>query len=307
MGGTLYFAPTQKAGRLLTLWEQELAAHVDMPDNMALSRALMGWKGRQEPLPVEYCRLYGNDLQGLTPPVIEHLQVHQAAQRAEVQEQPTQQDKPTIICFYTQGTSYEAEAQEMRATVEPHGFTVDIRPVSDLGSWQANTYRKAAFLEAMLKELRRPVIWMDADSRMRQYPWFFDEWVKSDSDFTVCWIDWSQFIGIKRNDRELDSAVMGLKPTPAVFDVLTRWQTLNRQVMHTGIFEQKNLEKILAIGDHDMTIMELPMSHCQIFDTMAALGEPVIEQMQASRRLKNERALSTVAEGVYCMTEAQAR
>jgi len=30
------------------------------------------------------------------------------------------------------------------------------------------------------------------------------------------------------------------------------------------------------------------MSHDQIFDSMAELGDPVIEQMQASRRLKSE-------------------
>jgi hypothetical protein len=270
---TLYFAPNRKATNLLNRWIKEQEAAPGEKTQRTLARALDGWRGKWAELPPEVS----------TVPA-------EVPSTVELSAEALIEAKPTVICFYTETTSYQREAEEMRATVEPHGFPVVLRGVKDLGSWQANTYRKAAFLESMLRELDKPVIWMDADSRVRQYPWFLDEWAESGSDFTVCWIDWSRFRGIRRTDRELDSAVMGLKPTKAVFQLLSRWQTLNRQVMHTGVFEQKNLQQILDSGRHGLTITELPMSHCQIFDTMSELGEPVIEQMQASRRLKNERA-----------------
>ena len=53
------------------------------------------------------------------------------------------------------------------------------------------------------------------------------------------------------------------------------------------VWDQKVLQYIIDQSeDLHLNIIRLPPTYCQIFDLMQDEGNPVIEQFQASRRLK---------------------
>jgi len=74
LSGTLYFAPTNRATRLVTRWNKEQAATPTEWDQRTLARALVGWKGEHADLPSEYCRIFDNRKQKGVVPVIRHMQ-----------------------------------------------------------------------------------------------------------------------------------------------------------------------------------------------------------------------------------------
>lgn len=74
LSGTLYFAPTSRATRLVTRWNKEQGKTPTDWDQRTLARALVGWKGEHTNLPPEYCRIFDNRKQKNVVPVIRHMQ-----------------------------------------------------------------------------------------------------------------------------------------------------------------------------------------------------------------------------------------
>lgn len=198
---------------------------------------------------------------------------------------PPSPTRPLVVSYYTAGTGYEDEAKKMLASAHRFGLETDVRPISTQGGWQANTYYKARFLRLMLElHPNQPLLWLDADVEMRRYPALFDD---LDVDLAVNIVDWSRYPG-RRNDRELNTSVIYLRNTEPTRKLLDAWIARNAREIHTGIWEQKNLQAELRSPPAGLRVLELPDRYCQIFDLMAAAGDPVIELFQASRRLKRE-------------------
>ena len=201
--------------------------------------------------------------------------------------------RPLVVTFYTDDF-YEAHAREMQKTAKAVGLDVEVAKLQDDGNWQKNTHKKAGFLLSRLRSMResggtRPLVWVDADARFRAYPTALDKFARSKTaDLCVTYVDWDQIPEGRgsRRGRELLSGTLGLKPTDAVIELLERWVDKNEVTVETNIFAQKNIEALLAEEGCKVKVMELPMDHCQIFDSMGSLGAPVIEHMQASREAK---------------------
>jgi len=203
--------------------------------------------------------------------------------------------RPLVVSFYTRGNGYQAYAEQMERTARMYGLECDIEAINDIGSWASNTQYKCRFLRRKLKEYDRPILWIDADGIVCQYPKFFDD---NESSFCVSFNDWESLTAKRGNRRgmELNSAVMYLRPDAITFDMLYKWiDEIERAANMPGRapFEQKILQDILD----DPTNKEIreagdimPMAYCQIHDHMAEAGDPVIKQLQASRELRNERA-----------------
>ena len=132
----------------------------------------------------------------------------------------TKPTRPIVVGYYTEGTAYKDEALEMEKTATFFGLKTDVRPICNYGSWQLNTYAKAEFLRNMLNELDEPILYLDADARVRRYPRFFDDFGKS---FGYCTFEWSKVKGSKRKDNETSSAVLYLAPAVIVKQLLSTW------------------------------------------------------------------------------------
>ena len=70
---------------------------------------------------------------------------------------------PCVISFYTVGTLYQLEVQNLIASCEEFGIEHRIEGIESKGSWELNCAYKPFFILEKLEELGRPVLWVDAD------------------------------------------------------------------------------------------------------------------------------------------------
>lgn len=203
-------------------------------------------------------------------------------------------NKPLVISYYTEGTSYEKEAARLIKSIMQFGYDYDIVPKRNMGGWKKNTYYKAQFIREMLdKHPDRNLLWLDADSAMIQHPVLFDDMKE---DIGVFIADWAKIGNIKARlhhkkamtHTELISATIYLANNSRTRAVIDAWIALNKKNFKNVQLEQANLYLTLKAWKDPLTVMHLPPSYSQVFDIMAHLGEPVIEQYQAARRLKGE-------------------
>lgn len=198
--------------------------------------------------------------------------------------------RPVVCGFYTRGTKYQQEAEAMARSAVAFGLDVSLVDVENLGDWKANTDQKPEAIRFALEHHDgAPIAFVDADARFRAYPEIFDYFTEGNWSLGLSYFDWDQFPNDPRTGKELSSAVMLLKAKCPVLTLLDDW--IDSVKSGTGDWEQRVLQNLLANPKHNLPkIMELPMRYNQIFDDMSSLGLPVIEQMQASRRLKEEVA-----------------
>lgn len=204
--------------------------------------------------------------------------------------------RPIVISYYTEGTSYEEEAERLKQSLDRFCYEYDIVPKPSLGSWKKNTYYKATFIREMMdKHPDRNLLWIDADGAMIHYPSLFDD-VKE--DFGVFIADWDKIGGYKRRlshpdskivrGKELLSGTLYIANNERARALVDAWIAMNKRNFAVKGMEQENLQIVLNSWSEPLSILELPPSYCQIWDTMAYLGEPVIEHYQAARRIKHE-------------------
>ncbi|HDP36856.1 MAG TPA: hypothetical protein ENN27_03160 [Candidatus Atribacteria bacterium] len=178
-------------------------------------------------------------------------------------------NKFIIVAYYTKNTGYEDEIKKLITSLEKFNLPYDIKTIDNLGNWQKNTQYKAEFCKRMLEKHQRPIVYLDADARVEQNPELFE---KLDCDIAVHY----------RNDEELLSGTLYLNNTYATKMLIDEWI---KEIKKTpDIWEQKVLDRV--IRKSNIKIEKLPPTYCQIFDSMAGAGKPVISQHQASRKFK---------------------
>jgi len=204
--------------------------------------------------------------------------------------------KPIVVSYYTENTCYEKEAEGLRRSVIKFGFDHDIVPKPNMGGWRRNTYYKAEFIQGMLgKYPTRNVLWLDADSAMIQQPVLFDG-MKEDIGIFIA--DWKTLPGniCKRMGKHGEpltstdflSGTLYVANNPQGRAVIAAWIALNKKNFDKVGMEQNNLRDVINNWSGSLTVNHLPPSYCQIFDIMAHLGKPVIEQYQAGRCSRKE-------------------
>jgi len=191
--------------------------------------------------------------------------------------QLTTRAETMIVCsYYTR--NYLVEAINLKQSLLKHGIRSYIVRSYIKGSWLENVRHKAAFMLEMSKRFDCPIIWLDADAVVRKYPQILEDLCKSDIDFAAHW----------RDDSQLLSGSMFFNATPCARRLLTEWVLLTIELKDWT--DQAVLQHVIDTNRvPGLHIGRLPASYCQIFDTMAHNGEPVIEHMQASRKHKTSR------------------
>lgn len=192
--------------------------------------------------------------------------------------------KPRVVSFFTAGTSYEAEAQRLRASLARFGLKYHIEARAGRGSWRANVHDRIAFLREMLDRFPgEDIVWMDADAVVHSYPGIFDD---LDADFACAVVDWEKYRRAPAKT-EMLGGTMFFRNNRMARALLEAWQAEDAAQEHP--LSQWSLPRAIA-RISGLKVERLPDTYCQIFDLMAEAGNPVIEHLQASRRLKHEVA-----------------
>ncbi|HEY1190585.1 MAG TPA: hypothetical protein VGE74_23330 [Gemmata sp.] len=177
--------------------------------------------------------------------------------------------RPVFASFFT--PIYAREAAGLVATLDRFGLPRDVRQIESHGSWVRNCARKAEYVrEARVRHPGQPVVWLDADARVRREPVLFN---RLDCDFAAHW----------REGHELLSGTCYFAPTPAADRLVDEWCRLC--TVNPDVWDQLSLQAAVNATE-GLRTSDLPPNYTQIFDTMAHEGEPIVEHMQASRRLR---------------------
>lgn len=176
---------------------------------------------------------------------------------------------PLYVSFYTD--AYAAHAAGLVASLAAHGLPYDVRSVASSGSWLANVNGKPGFILWMMREHPgRPLVWLDADARVRQRPDLFDT---LDCDFAAHF----------RHGTELLSGTMYFAPTPAARALCEAWR--DRCAAHPDRWDQVTLADVIERSVPGLRVAKLPAAYTRIFDS-PKMGVAVVEHLQASRQLR---------------------
>lgn len=184
---------------------------------------------------------------------------------------------PLVISYYTEGTPYEQEVAGLRRSCEDLGLEHVIKGMPPRGSWEANCAYKARFILDTYLWCDRPVLWVDADAAIRKPPMLV---AGAEPDFAVQ----------KAGGWQFNSATVYLNRTMLAQRLLEQWTALCEARPH--IWDQIHLDTAWEVITARLPLRTqwLPQTYAKIFDMDrdARLGsaQPVIEQFQASRRLK---------------------
>ncbi len=190
-----------------------------------------------------------------------------------------QHPSPVVVSYYTTGSHYERCARELVASIEALGADQPycIVGIESAGSWEANCSLKPSFILNCLRELQRPVLWVDADAKLQRIPH-----VPAGFDFAI-----------HRHDGwEFASGTVYFGYNERAIGLLEHWIELCQ--MRPLVWDQMLLDQAWAeyAQDHDLVTGWLPESYTHIFDTKVApkgLQGPVITHYQASRSVENKR------------------
>jgi hypothetical protein len=185
--------------------------------------------------------------------------------------------KSPVYVSYAAGEGYADELRKLEDSAKLFNLETDFRVMYDLGSWQENVRAKPRFILQMMEEHPgRPVVWVDSDARFRRYPAKFDN-AKADV-----------MIHRYRPDQVMGGTVY-LSGSEKSKDFLLDW------ISSLGDYPDDPRGDMQALGAavdvYPEAVEDFGPEYCWIFDAMPKLypmKEPVIEHMQASRRLKEK-------------------
>jgi len=192
---------------------------------------------------------------------------------------------PIFIGYYTEGTSYEAEAKLLRLSLEAHGLEYHIAATPNLGSWQKNTQYKSQFIAAELERLKRPVVWVDADAIVIQRPELL---LTMPAGVDVAAVRFA-------TDKHLLSGTVYFSGSPKCMEVVKRWSALNAKYpdyLPNGrpAWDQRTLDMALMTTP-GVRFLGLPQEYTWIIEiTQKAIPDlvPVIMHTRGAYRFKGE-------------------
>lgn len=184
-------------------------------------------------------------------------------------------DDPIFVSYFTtEPAGYKIHADRLRESLTKFNLEFDVQPVKSRGGWDVNTKLKAEFLLTML--LRHPgkdVVWIDADAIVAQLP---EKVMRCKADVAVHY----------RDDEGVLSGLIYLKNNDRARDLLKAWKGLCDLPGNKEVWDQKLLQEAIENLGEKITVEKLPPEYCYIIGLVNPDVEPVIEQYQASRVLK---------------------
>lgn len=180
----------------------------------------------------------------------------------------------TIFGFYTNDGLYTKHALILKASAEKLHIPIDLR-MYDKDDWQKIIAFKPTFIAQMRRELKGPILFVDADAIILE-------------DIRPYYESITQDIGVHYlNDVELVSSTLFINDTLNAHTLMDEWE--RRQLASPDVWDQKVLEELVEdrIKDNSISVKKTSERYTYIFDiSRDAYGssvKPAIEQLQASR------------------------
>lgn len=185
---------------------------------------------------------------------------------------------PVVVSYYSKGTPYENEIHTLEDTLKLFApdIKTDIQGVLNWGSWDANTHFKPTFIRRMVEKHQQGVLYLDSDSVLVRRPEEFYK-IEEKMDFGCCFFNWGGRV-------ELSGAVLYFNNSEVSIKVLKLWEEACRKFPTR--FDQHLLHKIILGVSFQVKSFVFAKEYDVIFDLHKEIQEPVIKQMQASRRFK---------------------
>lgn len=188
---------------------------------------------------------------------------------------------PVVVSFYTKNTLYQLEVQNLIESCEKFNIEFSIEGVDSFGSWELNCAYKPFFILQKIKQLKKPILWIDADGIFVAEPSIIPEF---DCDFaTRVHADCD-----KNHPSKVISSTIFINHTEAAIQLLQQWaEECKKQLIDPSrseeFWDQIALRDVLE--KTEANVKALPLSYAKIFDHPCD-EIPVIEHYQASRRFK---------------------
>lgn len=168
--------------------------------------------------------------------------------------------KPIVISFYSDiegGDYYSRNAKRLMKQLDDLDIEYDIQEKESLGDYRLNCLSKPEYILNKMRELNRPVIWLDIDSRVHQKLKAFDD---IDSSVDVIFssstkehideISEQEKAAFISDDYKLRMLVNGMKASPLYFgntqrsiDFLQSWcqSAISQLQSETPVFDHEPL------------------------------------------------------------------
>lgn len=195
---------------------------------------------------------------------------------------------PTVVSFFTKRTPYEKEIERLVDSCKTYNIPLQIEGVESFGSWELNCAFKPFFILKKLDELKKPLLWIDADGAFVNFP----RWIEAfDGDFSVR-IHPNLANG---HPSKVVSSTIFVRPNAHGTQLVRLWaMECQKQLLDSGrmeeFWDQIALRDVIFSKLHQAIVHPLPLAYAKIFDHPHDLHEvanPIIEHYQASRRFKN--------------------
>ena len=185
---------------------------------------------------------------------------------------------------------YQKRLNALLDSAKEVGIDVNYRIYEDKYTWQQATQLKSKYILEKLKEYDgTPVVYLDADALIHQYPALFDSFEQDVAlaYFRLTFNPW--FAGRKKNELISATLYFGNKGDDSK-DLVAHWIQQCKENKNT--WDQTVLQNIVdgKTGFRQVKYGSLPFSYCYIFDSTIKDfdGSPVISQTQASREFRDK-------------------
>lgn len=182
--------------------------------------------------------------------------------------------KPLVVSFHTPGEPYPSFARRLAASCARHGLECRVDELPDQGAWVENVAARGPFLEERMRELDRPLLWIDADGEVEAEPALLDG---AEADFAVHTIErgW-EFKPVGREPMTLPAAwprelgprwflggTLFFNATPAAKELLELWAAACR-ARPRGYQQWLLQEAWCRVPELRLRTLWLPQGYCKI-------------------------------------------
>ncbi len=168
------------------------------------------------------------------------------------------------------------------ASCKKFDLPYSIDPIPNFGTWEKNCCFKPKYILKKLIDLKRPILWLDADALIVQKPTLFEA---LDADIALRIVNELP----KDHQSKMISGTVFVNNTPEALKVLQEWdletETLFKQDPH--LWDQVSLRNVLQRSTAE--VYALDSRYYQVYNKVEdekTLHEAIIIHFQASRTLK---------------------
>lgn len=189
------------------------------------------------------------------------------------------------VGWFTKGTPYAKEAKEWWASAEKHGIKNTIQSVPKFKTWGQAVAAKPAILRQIFNQFPEydGYLAVDVDARFRGKP-NADRYAQTGF---ACHT-WKR---TPRHEVEYLTGTMWFLNCNTTMDFLDCWAEESKPLAHMDCPEQQALRKIIDDWRPIITVDQLPVEWCYIFDDHAKMypdKSPLIVHYQKSRQYREE-------------------